>query len=266
MSEPTMSLLHPVDLPLPNLATPLVGLKIAHLTDLHIHRHRRRHERIVDALQGQRLDLIFLTGDYMSDIGQEKIATEALTRLVPRLRARLGVFGVFGNHDTPLLTRSVQHLPVTWLRDEARQIDGLPLQVLGVHADRETWPDSVALLQRLEPVAPEAGVLRLMLSHYPTFLPIAADMGLDVVFSGHTHGGQCRAFWGAPMRNSCDFPLTLTSGILRHRETLCVISRGLGEVKIPLRTFCPAHLPIYTLRRGPMPGRATPHIENAIPW
>jgi predicted MPP superfamily phosphohydrolase len=275
-----VSLLHPVDLPLAQLPSSLVGLKIAHLTDLHIVRHRRRHERIVDALHGQRLDLIVLTGDYMTRHGHEPVAHEVLWRLVPRLKARLGVFGVFGNHDTPQFTELVRDLPLTWLRDEAHAVAGLPLHIMGVHTDRHHGPDSVALLDRLhrarsqdEPRSASRArrdaddqAVRLLLCHYPTYLPTAADMGVHVMFSGHTHGGQCRTPWGAPLRNSCDLPLRLTSGILRHRDTLCVVSRGLGEVTLPLRTFCPPHLPIYTLRRGPLPGRATHHVENVRPW
>ena len=106
----------------------------------------------------------------------------------------------------------------------------------------------------------------MLLSHYPTYLPVAADLGVDVVFSGHTHGGQCRLARQVVPFNSCDLPMDLTAGLLRHRDTLCAVSRGLGETFLPLRVLCPPQLPVYTLRRGPLPGSPTQHVENVQPW
>jgi predicted MPP superfamily phosphohydrolase len=86
------------------------------------------------------------------------------------------------------------------------------------------------------------------------------------MFSGHTHGGQCRLPTGRALINSTDLPLRLTSGLLRHKNTICLVSRGLGEVHMPLRAFCPPQLPVYTLRVGPMHGQFTHRIENVLPW
>jgi hypothetical protein len=97
-------------------------------------------------------------------------------------------------------------------------------------------------------------------------LPIAADMGFDLVLSGHTHGGQVRLPPRWSLYNSSDLPLHLTSGVLRHRDALCAVSRGLGETTLPIRLFSPAHLPVYTLRRGRLPGRHCAVTANVQPW
>ena len=47
---------------------------------------------------------------------------------------------------------------------------------------------------------------------------------------------------------------------------LAPITTGLGEIFLPLRIFCPPHLPVYTLRRGPQIGQETDHVENVRPW
>jgi hypothetical protein len=174
----------------------------------------------------------------------------------------------------------------------------LPLEVTGVDALGDYWPgDALALLEHLgqgghggngngngagkghgngggDDAGTGAGresataprTLRLMLAHYPGYLPTAADLGVDLVFSGHTHGGQCRIPPNRALHNSSDLPMHLTSGILRHQRTLCVVSRGLGESLLPLRLFCPPHIPVYTIRRGPLAGEATGAMVNLRPW
>ena len=267
-------MIEPVTIWSPNLPPDIEGLTVAHLTDLHIRRPRARFRRIAQAVGRLEADLVFLTGDYMSLPGDEDRSLTIMTDLCSRLRSRLGVFGVFGNHDTPKLREMFQPLPVQWLDNACHRPDGLPLDVIGFEADDQTWPDIVTavthMMTQQDTTGPtstdHAQPLRLLLCHYPTYLPTASDLGVDIMFAGHTHGGQWRLPGSYALFNSTDMPLSLTSGILRHRDTLCVVSRGLGENWIPLRFFCPPHLPVYTLRRGPLPGRRTGHVENVVPW
>lgn len=269
-------MLDPIPLAFPDLPDPLAGLTIMHLTDLHIDQPRRRHRRIIQLLQENPVDLIALTGDYMSYPGDEDASEAAMRLIAPHFGARLGTFGVYGNHDTFDLRHRLRDLPVKWMDNQTQMIDGLPLRITGMHTIKYVDPDSVAMLhqsQRVDgdDVAAEhrsADVFELMLCHHPTYLPVAADLGMDLVLSGHTHGGQCRLPGGQALINSTDLPLRLTSGVLRHRETLCVVSRGLGEVLLPLRVFCPPQLPVYRLMKGPLVGEACGlgHVYNTQPW
>lgn len=270
-------LVHDVDLNLPELPPELNGLRIAQLTDLHIKAPRRRHQQIVDELDALQLDLILLTGDYMSHAGEEVESEKAMRMITAGLKSRLGVFGVFGNHDTPKLRRALADLPVTWVTNRCLRLPGLPLELLGVDANQAQRSDSVAAVTGWHESRAAAGSrhdhesdqprpLRILLSHLPSFISSAADLKIDLMFSGHTHGGQCRLPGPRPLVNSSDLPLQLTSGILRHQKTLCVLSRGLGEITLPLRVFCPPHLPVVTLKRGPLMGRETHHVENVRPW
>ena len=268
------SLIHPVTLLLPHLPQQLEGVRIAHLTDLHVSRPRRRYDRIEALLTNMRVDLAVLTGDYMEKEGDEDAAVTVMGRLCNAMRPRLGAYGVFGNHDTPQLRQRLTDLPIVWLNNQTHIFDQLPLRMMGFEADSGALPDSVATLLEYDassaggPAADEASSagLRVLLCHFPTYLPTAVDLGVDVMFAGHTHGGQCRLPFALPLVNSSDLPLRLTSGILRHRDTLAVVSRGLGEARLPLRIFCPPHLPVYTLRRGPMPGRSSDAVWNVQRW
>src|SRR5690606_9713096 len=114
---------------------------------------------------------------------------------------------------------------------------------------------------------PSRQPLRLLLAHHPSVFPTAADLKVDIQFSGHTHGGQIRVPFKGALLNACDLPLSMSAGLLRHRDTLVCISRGLGEVGFPRhRLFCRPHAPVYTVRRGSMPGRYTEHLELLRSW
>lgn len=270
---------------LPDIPPATDRLRIAHLSDLHITRRtpqRKRIERLAIQLTTLRLDLVLFTGDYMSGAGDEEAALELMGRLCAKLRPSLGSYGVFGNHDTPELRELVEELPIHWLHNQSTRVPGASIDILGLGMLRNEDPDAVALMldhqARLAKQSSSTGEtakpLTLMLAHMPSCLTTASDMGVDIMFAGHTHGGQIRLpalgpgyGTGRALVNACDLPLRLSAGLLRHRDTLAAISRGLGEVGfVPRRLFCPPHAPVYTLHRRTMAGRRTPTIELLEAW
>ncbi len=260
-------LIHPVDLALADLPPNLQGLRIAHLSDLHVYRHTHRHDRLISQLTTLRFDLALLTGDYMTREKDAHTAVAVLRRIVEVIRPKFGVYGVFGNHDSPELVTLTQNIGINWLGTGMRTIPGAPIHLSSVDPLAPEGEDGTAMLLNGDP--PQPGDLQLMLAHYPSWLSTAADLGVHMLFSGHTHGGQCRFPNGQPLVNACDLPLNKSCGVLRHRDTLIAISRGLGEVGIPpmrFRAFCPPHVPVYTLRRGPTLGQNTPGLVKVVRW
>ncbi len=260
-------LIHPVDLALQDLPPSLQGLRIAHLSDLHVYRHTQRHDRLISQLASLRLDMVLLTGDYMTRRQDHTEAAAVLRRIVKAVRPRFGTHGIFGNHDSPELMELVKDIGIDWLGTGMRRIPDAPIHLCGVDPLDDEAEDGAAMLLNGEP--PEPGDLRLMLAHYPSWLSTAADLGIHLLFAGHTHGGQIRLPNNQPLINACDLPLDMSCGVIRHRDTLIAISRGLGEVGFPLtrvRTFCPPHVPIYTLRRGPTLGQNTPGLVKVMRW
>jgi len=248
-----------------------------HLSDLHIRRRRKYYQRIIAGLTLTRVDLAVMTGDYIDQPGDEQLGLSVMSQICESLKPRLGVYGVFGNHDTPETQKLFEKLPVHWLNNASDRPQGLPLELTGFLTDSQCRPDVVKTMLGLATsgcgtqlaradVDGHDPVVRMLLSHLPTYLPSAADLGIHLMFAGHTHGGQWRLPGQRAIYNSCDLPVHLTSGMLRHRDTLCLVSRGLGETIMPIRFFCPRQLPVYTLRRGSLPGQCTDHIVNVRPW
>lgn len=260
-------LIHPVDLALAELPPGVQGLRIAHLSDLHVYHHGPRHDRLISQLTSLRLDLVLLTGDYMTRKHDATEAAAVLRRIMEVVRPRYGAYGVFGNHDARELPDLVQNIGIEWLGTGMRPIPGVPIHLASVCPLDPRGEDGTAML--LNGDSPAEGSLRLMLAHYPSWYTTAADLGVHMLFSGHTHGGQIRLPNGRALVNACDLPLEMSCGVLRHRDTLIAISRGLGEVGFPgtrLRAFCPPHVPVYTLRGGPTLGQNTTGLVKVVRW
>lgn len=275
-NPPQIVLLDPLTLRPPRLPAELAGLRLLHITDLHIRKPGKRLARLLAELQSpayEGCDLLLVTGDVMHGPGHESAALDYLGQLIDAARPRYGAFGSFGNHDSDAFIEAATsgagtggadaatsgggHLPITWLRDAAHRMADLPINLLGLRCSRTDRAGDLpaALLDEAYDPAGAAGAaesqrLRILLSHYPTWLIPAAEVGIDLVFSGHTHGGQIRMPGGRTLYNSCpDWPLNQSCGVVQHLQTLQVISRGLGESNVPgLRIFCKPHAPLITLQ------------------
>ena len=234
-------------------------------------------------MAGVDVDLIVFTGDYMSTHRVPPATTPELKRIAESMACTHGVWGVWGNHDLDALRAASDELPIRWLNDEAVVLGDLPVVLAGMDVDTDWRMDCITAAEAMYdakrdaarnlPAGRAAGASTdesrpfcLLLAHIPVVLPTAADLGVDLMLSGHTHGGQIRLPGKRALINSTDLPAALTSGVIRHRDTVSLTSRGLGEVGLPFRICCPPHLPIYTLERGPLPGEYTDELINVEPW
>lgn len=246
-----MPLVERYELFYPDLAVALEGLVILQVSDLHVREHRQRHDGIVQAVAEPGYDLLLFTGDYMNEPGHEAATVEVMKRICRVARPRLGSFGEMGNHDSKLLKQRLAELPIHWLHDQAWASDGLPLSILGLEYDRDKRRGDLVAAMLDEPMS-SGGRFRILMAHAPDWLPAAADAGIDLVFSGHTHGGQVRLPGKRALVTRCDWPKAMSSGVLALGGSRAVISRGLGEAGPieGLRFLCAPQLPRITLRKG----------------
>ncbi|MCL4742899.1 MAG: metallophosphoesterase [Phycisphaerales bacterium] len=250
------------ELPLPSLPAALEGLRILHLSDLHVRRLRLRSgliARTVAALPHAPVDLVLLTGDYADRPGHEHAALRTLRAFASSWRAPHGAVAVFGNHDTALMRRLARTVPGLRCIDAgAIDLPDLPLRILGA-----SYPEDLfaAALERSVDDRFEVALV-----HDPVAAIAAAELRVPLVLAGHTHGGQVRVSARAIPHTSSDLPASLASGVLRIDGTTCCISRGLGDAMLPLRLNCPPHAPLYVLRRGDDAGPSVRAPCSVRPW
>ena len=235
-----------VQLPVPNLPRALEGLRIVHVTDFHFHRFwKSPYDELLRRIAADEPDLLLSGGDYVEDKRDYRPALPMVMRLVKGFRARLGVFGILGNHDRHWMEPPLKKQKQMELIDGARReipvgTDGTTIEVIGLPGvDRKELSDEFihSIPRRRE------GTLRIVLSHFPDQLPrVQYALQPDLYFAGHTHGGQVCLPGGYPVVRHDSSPRRLCSGIHWVDHTWMVVNRGFGFSGMPVRIFCPAEV------------------------
>ncbi len=233
--------------PTASLAGLRAPVRLALLTDLHFGPFLRAGSVAawVDAANAARPDVVVLAGDLVDASAGKDLA--ALPSALARLKAPLGVFSVWGNHDhhrlrdlTPM-TRALTEVGVTVLRNAGAWVRP-DLYLAGLDDFRRGCPDLAATLAN-RPDPTEAATV--LVSHSPDVLPeVPTDVGLTL--SGHTHGGQIVIPGIGPVLTSSAYGRRFASGWVSG-PARGYVSRGLGISWIPVRAFCPAELPVFGL-------------------
>ncbi len=84
--------------------------------------------------------------------------------------------------------------------------------------------------------------MKVLLAHNPVIFSAAARLGVDVVFSGHTHGGQVKIRNEKKKKNRIFPKRKLTNGLHSRKDSQIYITRGIGTVVLPVRYQCPPEI------------------------
>lgn len=251
--EPRRVVVERVRVPVAGLAPELAGFTLVQLSDLHCGA-RRGHggwtahlSRAVQIANELRPDLIVVTGDFVDDTR----VVPACMALLAELRAPRGVIAVLGNHDyygAPLrphaIVDALREIGIVVLRNDVFAVDGrLPLQIVGLD-DAYTGHDK--LPQALERLPRRHGT-RIMLSHFPDVVDRLAPGTIDLVLSGHVHGGQIRL----PLLTYVVTRLHAGASYERGRyvvgDTTLYVNRGLSSDVPQIRFLSPPEVTHITL-------------------
>jgi len=219
------------------LNTPGKGFRIVQLSDLHLRDNDRYFQKVSEKVNQLRPDLIMLTGDYME--GDRNI--HGVLDFLKGLKAGYGIYAVQGNWEYwsrlegENLRRHFAGVGVTLLINQRAdlEVNGQAISVLGLD-----YPSTSDRLQRLQQeLDPQR--FNLLLSHVPGFPHENLNEHINLILSGHTHGGQVRLPLLPPLylpRYSGRFVSGLYS-VSRHDIPLYV-NRGVGTNTFPVRFLC----------------------------
>ena len=237
----------------PGLPPAFSGYSIGLVTDIHssMYMRKRDMQEYVRMLNDMDADLIVVGGDLVNALPEEVLP---FADAFSGLRSRDGAFGVLGNHDfysrdPEGVMQTATEAGVRILRDDSVMIrrGDAAIRLLGI----DDVGNEAAALRRLDKALARTpgDAPSILMCHRPYYLEQAASRGIEVMLSGHTHGGQI--VFGK-FADTTFTPAALASpyvaGWYREGKTQLYVSRGIGTVGIPVRLNCPPELTRIVLR------------------
>jgi hypothetical protein len=265
MVEPFRLQVRYLELPTAKLHNPGTPLRIVHLSDIHVERLTRRERDMLERVAGLEPDLILLTGDYLNtSYRRDPRAASDLRSLLSQLHAPGGVFAIWGTPqvDFPEVLRPVlTDVGIILLEDEAREVvvRNQRLWLIGMLTTRDLELGGARLRELLARVP--TGAYTVLLHHTPDLMPQAAALGVDLVLSGHTHGGQWCLPWFGGLHTSSRYGKRYESGHHQQGSTHLNVSRGLGMegYGVPrARFFCSPEVVSITIAPDTLAGQRGP--------
>jgi hypothetical protein len=228
-------------------------VKIIHLSDLHGKEFGRNNNALISSIKDNTPDIIVFTGDLIDKSGNN---INGSVLLLSELNKYRPVYYVPGNHEyrsgqSNLVFRLLEENGVKVLRNkmESLNIKNTKISILGID---ETVINNNQLNENLNEFE-KSNSFKILLSHYPeNFSRIYKHRNIDLVLSGHAHGGQfIIPFAGglyAPGQGF--FPKYYKDKYIENGVDL-VVSRGLGNSVIPVRIFNRPEIVSISLTQSP---------------
>lgn len=224
------------------------GKKIVFLSDIHMGSwpffDQKRTDDLVNQVNALHPDMILLGGDYVSD--DPYYISPCFTSL-SKLKAPLGVYGVLGNNDPKNESlEAMENANITYIGNNGLwiEIHGQKIRIGGVGdmlTDTQNQDAAIGNANKSDFV--------MLVSHSPDFFPLLDKSKVDVMLSGHTHGGQITFFglW-APVIHS-EYGNKYRTGVIKSNNSTLVVSNGIGTIIVPMRFFARPQIIVLELKR-----------------
>lgn len=232
------------------------GYKIVQVSDLHNAKFGKNNKKLISAIKKQKPDAIVMTGDFIDGSKPNIKAPEKFAKEVAKIAP---CYYVSGNHEAVLdsvvfekFTSVIEEYGIVCLDNASMKISKAndSIQIVGL-SDIDFWGKDVddyvlentksSFVESDYEVMKAAGdynpdLFTVVLEHRPTFLDYFASENVDLVLSGHAHGGQVRIpFVGGVVAPDQGFFPKYDAGKYKKDKTEMIVSRGLGNSIIPVR-------------------------------
>ncbi len=248
------------DVPLAGLSAAFNGLRIVQLSDIHMDEYTEPYflRHVVDPINGMRPDMVVLTGDFISfglaPVGFAVGAAWQCANILSGLQCK-HLYAVLGNHDVGVdpkaVTAALTANGIRVLTNACLPIErqggrfwlaGLDDPVLGAPDPERAIPNAIRNVPH-EPL--------ILICHAPDYVDTLLERpegeAVNLMLSGHTHGGQVRL----PLVRALHLPelgRKYVEGWFRFGPMQLYVNRGVGTVGVPFRFDCPPEITLFTLR------------------
>ena len=221
------------------------GYRIAHISDLHNTEIGKNNEKLLDMLRDADPDIIAITGDL---IDSRNTDIDIALQFAERTMEIAPCYYVTGNHEARAseyagLKTGLTECGVVVLEDECIKIrqQGETIDLLGVNDPSfqtdYLFGDSEAVMRsKLQDISGAENDYTILLSHRPELFSIYVEGNIDLILSGHAHGGQFRLpFLGGLVAPNQGFFPKYDAGLFTEENTNMIVSRGIGNSLLPFR-------------------------------
>ena len=222
------------------------GFRIAQVSDLHNAEFGEGNAELLQMLHECDPDVIVITGDLVDASRTDMDIALAFVRKAVKIAP---IYYVTGNHEAAIsrydvLKTGLEAAGVTVLEDEAVRLEhkGESITLIGLSDPDATikgdlFGEVPAMVStKLVSLMDGESGYTILLSHRPELFDAYVSVGIDLVLSGHAHGGQFRLpfIGGLIAPNQGLFP-KYDAGLYTEGKTNMVVSRGIGNSIIPIR-------------------------------
>lgn len=234
------------------------------LSDLHNKQFGKDNKRLLDEIERQKPEAVFLAGDMIT--AKVGVDMQPTLRFLKKLSEKYPVFYGQGNHEyrielypevfAPMLAEfqeGMKECRITPMKNTHTELGEYGITVFGVEIEREFYKRfkhgemSRDYLKGLlgEPRPEQYNIL---IAHNPDYFPEYAEWGADLVLSGHVHGGLMRLpLLGGVVSPAVRLFPEYDGGVFAEKESRMILSRGLGTHTLPIRIFNPGELIVVEL-------------------
>lgn len=219
------------------------GFRIAQISDLHNAEFGEENEKLLALLRNSQPDIIVLTGDLVDSRNTDIQVALTFAREAVKIAP---CYFVTGNHETRIaeygtLEQGLTDAGVTVLHGEVViiQRDDQQIRLIGLD-DYSYYPGNngeaciAVMLSQLDQLPTDG--FDILLQHRPELFSRFQNYDIELMLSGHAHGGQIRVpFLGGVYAPDQGFWPEYDGGLYKNGEQQMVVSRGLGNSQIPLR-------------------------------
>lgn len=220
------------------------GYKIAHISDFHNTTSKKLVKNIINKINGNNADIVVITGDL---IDSRRTNTKVAIEFIIDLLKTNVVYYVPGNHESRIqeydkFKKEIINLGVKILdnKTEVLKKEESKINLLGIKDPAFVYEyildEHLIVKGEIESLEYDKKLYTILLSHRPERIKTYVEQNIDLVLTGHAHGGQIRLpLVGGIIAPVQGFFPKYTEGVHKENNTTMVISRGIGNSLFPFR-------------------------------
>ncbi len=231
------------------------GCRIAVISDIH---NSIYADKFIALLSQSKPDILLFAGDM---IQQPDTNLENVLKIIKSLPAEIPVYGIFGNHEASngyvvrkQISGALREAGVNMLINSADDItkDGETIRIIGIEdkSDEVIDNETVEQIKRTVQSTRLENSFNILAYHRADMYPKLHDLPVDLILSGHLHGGIVRLpFVGGVLGKNGEIFPQYTNGVYREMDTTMIVSRGCDYNWRKMRVFNPPEVVMVTLKR-----------------